>query len=97
MIEQSSENTTISRRIIIIQVKNLDLSVSDAEFYELFKTYGRITAHRIYTSKGGNRKHGFVCYRHNEEAAHAIRKLHGMTLKQKTLSVSLAQTREERR
>ena len=54
VIEQSSENTTISRRIIIIQVKNLDLSISDAEFYKLFKTYGRITAHRIYMYEGGH-------------------------------------------
>ena len=95
VIEHSSENTATSRRIIIIQIKNLDLSVNDAKLYDLFKPYGRITSHRIYTSEGRSRKHGFVCYRYDEEAARAIRKLHGMT--QKTLSVSLAKTREERR
>ena len=92
VIEHSSENTATSRRIIIIQIKNLDLSVNDAELYDLFKTYGHITSHRIYMSEGGSRKHRFVCYQHDEEAARAIRKLHSMTLKQKTLSVSLAQT-----
>ena len=90
-------NTDSSWRIIIIQVKNIDLKVREEDFYNLFKTYGQITAYRIYVSEGGQRQHGFVCYRYNEEAEKAIKKLHGMTFKCKTLSVSLAQTREDRK
>ena len=91
------EDTDSSRKIIIIQVKNIDLKVREEDFYNLFTTYGRVTAHRIYVSEGGQRQHGFICYRHKEEVEKAIIKLHGMIFKCKTLSVSLAQTREDRK
>ena len=69
----------------------------EENFYKIFSTYGRITAHRIYVSKGGKQKHGFICYKHNMEAEKAIKKLHGMTFKGKTLVVSMALTREDRK
>ena len=86
-----------SRKIIIIQVKNVALRAREEDLYKLFSTYGRITAHRIYMSEGGKHKHGFICYKHNVEAEKAIKKLHGMTFKGKTLVVSMALTREDRK
>ena len=79
------EDTDSSRKIIIIQVKNIDLKVREEDFYNLFKTYGQITAHRIYVLETGQRQHGFICCRYNKEAEKAIKKLHGMTFKYKTV------------
>ena len=51
-----------TRRIIIVQVKNLGLRVTEKEIYDLFKTFGHITSHWIHLSEGDNCKHGFMCY-----------------------------------
>ena len=84
-----------SKQIIIVEVKNLDVRAD--KMYGLFKICGPITSHQLHLSEGGNRKHGFVVYQFISEARKAINKFHGMTFKRKTLSVSLAQSREERR
>ena len=44
------EDKDASRKIIIIQVKKVALRVREEDFYKLFSTYGRVTAHRVYVS-----------------------------------------------
>ena len=39
------EDKDSSQKIIIIQVKNVVLPVREEDFYKLFLTYGRVTAH----------------------------------------------------
>ena len=70
-----------NKRIIILQVKNLDVRVTEEEMYKLFKICGQITSHQLHLSEGGDHKHGFIVYLFINEARKAINKFHGMTFK----------------
>ena len=70
-----------NKRIIILQVKNLDIRVTEEEMYKLFKSCGRITSRQLHLSEGGDRKHGFILYQFISEAKKAINNFHRMTFK----------------
>ena len=76
-------------------VKNIDTSVTDEEFNDLFAKYGTITSSKI-ERKNNNTYYGYVCYQTPEEANKAIQSLHGYMLKSHELYVTLHQSKEER-
>lgn len=81
-----------------LYVKNLDDSISDEFFKDLFAKFGAITSARIMrdpvdnTSKG----FGFVCYGSPEEAARALNELNGKILNSKPIYVAQHQRKEQR-
>jgi len=82
-----------------LYVKNIDDSVTDEYFREIFSKYGTITSARIMrdpvdqSSKG----FGFVCYSSPEEASLAVAEQNGKLLRSKPLLVTLHQRLELRR
>jgi len=80
-----------------LYVKNLDDSVTDAQFNETFAKYGTITSARIMREADGlNKGFGFVCYSTPEEATRAVQELNGKMLNSKPIFVTLHQRREQR-
>jgi len=78
-------------------VKNIDLEVTDDEFYELFAQFGSVTSAVLQKDdEGKSRGFGFVNYENHEEAQQAVDTLHDSDLKGKKLYVSRAQKKAER-
>lgn len=81
-----------------LYVKNVDESISDEQFRELFAQFGVITsAHIMRDEAGASKGFGFVCYSNPEEASRAMTGMSGYLLNQKPLFVALHQRKELRR
>jgi len=81
-----------------LYVKNVDESISDEQFRELFNQFGVITsAHIMRDENGASKGFGFVCYGSPEEATRAMGGMNGYMLNQKPLFVALHQRKELRR
>lgn len=75
-----------------LYVKNLDESISDDVFRELFTPFGTITSARIMRDPSGiSRGFGFVCYSSTEEATRAASDLNGRMISGKPLFVAMYQ------
>ena len=80
-----------------IYVKNLDTSVTQDEFLDLFKPYGDITSAVVQIDEEGKSKgFGFVNFATHEEAQRAVDGLHDTDVKGKKLFVARAQKKAER-
>lgn len=80
-----------------LYVKNIDDSVTDDFFRDLFSKYGTITSARIMREADGtSRGFGFVCYSSPEEASRAVTDQNGKQLRSKPLYVALHQRRDLR-
>jgi len=82
-----------------LYVKNIDDTLSDEQFRELFQPYGTITSARIMRDEvnGTPRGFAFVCYSSPEEATRAVSELNGKMIRNKPLFVALHQNKEFRR
>jgi len=82
-----------------LYIKNIAESVTDEQFYDLFKGFGEITSAKIMANEetGVKRGFGFVCYKNPEHARAAITKMNNFLLENKPLYVGLAQPKEARR
>jgi len=81
-----------------LYVKNVDESLSDEQFRELFSQFGVITsAHIMRDENGASKGFGFVCYGTPEEATRAMTGMNGHMINQKPLFVALHQRKEMRR
>jgi cold-inducible RNA-binding protein len=82
-----------------IYVTNLTYTTTEEELSELFEPYGRVESVRIITDRatGRSRGFGFVEMPDATEAQAAIAGLNGASLGGRTLTVSEARPREERR
>jgi len=80
-----------------LYIKNLDETIQDDYFRDIFSKYGTITSARIMRDAEGNSKgFGFVCYSSAEEATRAVQDQNGKILKSKPLYVALHQRKEVR-
>lgn len=75
-----------------LYVKNLDETITDDIFRELFSPFGTITSARIMRDGTGmSRGFGFVCYSGAEEATRAITEMSGKPVSSKPLFVAMYQ------
>ena len=82
-----------------LYVTNLTYTTTEEELAQLFHPYGEIASVRIITDRdtGQSRGFGFVEMPDAAEAQEAIDGLHGTSVGGRTLTVSEARPREERR
>lgn len=82
-----------------LYVKNIDDSVTDEYFREIFSKYGTITSARIMRDPVDNssKGFGFICYSSPEEAALAVTEQNSKLLRSKPLLVTLHQRKDLRR
>jgi RNA recognition motif-containing protein len=82
-----------------IYVTNLTYTTTEEELAQLFHPYGEIASIRIITERdtGRSRGFGFVEMPDATEAHAAIAGLNGTSLRGRTLTVTEARPREERR
>mmetsp|Transcript_19997 Transcript_19997/g.33705 ORF Transcript_19997/g.33705 Transcript_19997/m.33705 type:complete len:619 (-) Transcript_19997:244-2100(-) len=80
-----------------LYVKNLDESITDESFLELFTPFGTVTSARIMREPSGVSKgFAFVCYSSAEEATRAITEMNGKMIGAKPLFVAMYQRKELR-
>ena len=80
-----------------VYVKNIDLSVTDNEFRDLFEKHGEVTSASLARDEEGkSRGFGFVNFVKHEEAQTAVDSLHEMDVKGQKLYVGRAQKKHER-
>lgn len=82
-----------------IYVSGLSYNTSSESLQELFAEYGEVTSARIITDRetGRSRGFGFVEMSNDEDAQKAINELNETDLEGKTISVSVAREKRERR
>jgi polyadenylate-binding protein len=78
-------------------VKDIDPSVTDGEFEQLFAPYGQITSPAIVRKEGQPTFHGFVNFSTHEEAVTAVEGLNGKVVAGRPLFCCRAQKKVERR
>ncbi|KAI8049695.1 hypothetical protein BDF22DRAFT_726600 [Syncephalis plumigaleata] len=81
-----------------VYVKNLDLSVTNEQFSEMFSKFGPVTSAVIATDPetGASKGFGFVNYENHEHAQAAVDEMHDKEIGDKRLYVSRAQKKAER-
>lgn len=80
-----------------LYVKNLDETITDESFLELFTPFGTVTSARIMREASGVSKgFAFVCYSTAEEATRAITEMNGKMIGAKPLFVAMYQRKELR-
>lgn len=82
-----------------LYVKNIDDSLSDDQFRDVFAAFGTITSARIMRddSTGTGKGFAFVCYSNPEEANRALAEMNGKMILGKPLFVAVHQRKEVRR
>lgn len=80
-----------------LYVKNLDDTITDDGFREIFAPFGTITSARIMRDEAGlSRGFGFVCFSLPEEATRAVAEMNGKMVRAKPIVVTLHQRKEHR-
>lgn len=80
-----------------VYVKNIESSVTDEEFRDIFFKFGAITSATLAKDEsGGSRGFGFVNFQEHKSAADAVDALHDKDFKGQNLYVSRAQKKHER-
>lgn len=96
--EQSMKEAVDKFQGANLYVKNLDDSINDDKFKELFSQYGTITSCKVMRDPHGiSRGSGFVAFSSPEEASKALVEMNGKMVVSKPLYVALAQRKEERK
>jgi polyadenylate-binding protein len=82
-----------------LYVKNLDESITDENFREIFSKYGTITSARVMRdpADSASKGFGFVCYSSPEEATAAVNDQNGKIHRGKPILVTLHQRKDLRR
>ncbi|KAG9314938.1 polyadenylate binding protein [Chiua virens] len=95
--ERQSKLDEMKAQFTNLYIKNLDASVTQQEFEDLFKPFGIVTSAVVQFDEVGNSKgFGFVNYESHEEAQAAVDGLNDIDFKGKKLFVSRAQKKAER-
>ena len=81
-----------------IYISGLSYGINDADLNELFSAYGETSSAKVIMDResGRSRGFGFVEMTSDTDGQKAINELNGAEYDQKTISVSVARTREER-
>jgi RNA recognition motif-containing protein len=79
-------------------VSNLGFHISDDDLRKLFEQYGQVSSAKVITDRetGRSRGFGFVEMSSTNEATEAMSKLNGKELEGRSISVTVAQERENR-
>ena len=82
-----------------IYISGLSYGINDADLNELFSAYGETSSAKVIMDResGRSRGFGFVEMTSDTDGQKAINELNGAEYDQKTISVSVARPREERR
>lgn len=82
-------------------VKNLDDTITEEVLRETFDKFGTITSAKIVRDgdqvTGPSKGFGYVCFSSPEEATRAVTELNGKILRSKPITVTLHQSKEQRR
>ncbi|KAL8550553.1 hypothetical protein ACS0TY_009108 [Phlomoides rotata] len=79
-------------------IKNLDDSIEDDQFKEMFSPFGSITSCKVMRDpKGISIGSGFIAFSSPEEASRALSEMNGKMIGGKPLYVAFAQRKEDRR
>ncbi|CAK9178648.1 unnamed protein product [Ilex paraguariensis] len=96
--EQSVKEAVDKSQGMNLYIKNLDDSIDDDKFKEMFSPFGTITSCKVMRDTSGiSRGSGFVSFSSPEEASRALLEMNGKMIVSKPLYVALAQRKEERR
>jgi polyadenylate-binding protein len=80
-----------------VYVKNVDNSIGQEEFLELFSKFGPVTSCLLSCDENGaSKEFGFVNYENHEDAAKCVNEMNGKEIKGKALFVGRAQKKTER-
>lgn len=80
-----------------LYVKNFGEDLSEEDFADIFRPYGKITSHKIvYDEQGQSKGFGFVSFESSESAANALKECDGVLVNGKLLYVSCAQKKSYR-
>lgn len=97
MQERQSKLDEMKSQFTNLYIKNLDTSVTQEEFEEMFNRFGRVTSAVVQFDEAGNSKgFGFVNFETHDEAQLAVDGLHDTEVRGKKLFVSRAQKKAER-
>ncbi|XP_052085612.1 polyadenylate-binding protein 4-like [Mytilus californianus] len=81
-----------------LYVKYLDDNIDDERLRKEFSQFGTITSTKVKRTEGGRSKgFGFVCFSSPEEATKAVREMHGRIVGERSIYVTLAQQKEDRK
>lgn len=95
--ERESKLEEMRSKFTNIYVKNLDASVTEDEFKEMFKVFGPVTSISFAVDENGKPKEfGFVNYENFEDARRAVEEMNEKEVKGKVLYVGRAQKKSER-
>jgi len=95
--DRHAKTEEMKARFTNIYVKNLDESVTDEKFLELFNPFGTITSAVISRDENGkSRGFAFVNYENHDAAAAAVDALNEKEIEGKTIYVGRAQKKNER-
>jgi len=91
-----SSDPSAANKFTNIYVRNLDKSVTDEKFLELFGQFGSITKGVVMQDESGSKGFGFVNYETAEAAQKAVEEMNGKKIGEKEVYVGRAQKKEER-
>jgi len=91
-----SSDPSAANKFTNIYVRNLDKSVSDEKFLELFGQFGTVTNGLVMKDDSGSKGFGFVNYETAEAAQKAVEEMNGKKIGEKEVYVGRAQKKEER-
>ncbi|RKP24004.1 hypothetical protein SYNPS1DRAFT_5913, partial [Syncephalis pseudoplumigaleata] len=96
--ERQSKIEEARSKFTNVYVKNLDLSVTNEQFNEMFSKFGPVTSAVIATDAetGASKGFGFVNFENHEDAQRAVEEMHDKEVGDKRLYVSRAQKKAER-
>ncbi|KAI9595915.1 hypothetical protein BDF19DRAFT_343190, partial [Syncephalis fuscata] len=96
--ERQSKIEEARSKFTNVYVKNLDLSVTNEQFDEMFSKFGPVTSAVIATDPetGASKGFGFVNFENHDDAHNAVEAMHDKEIGDKRLYVSRAQKKAER-
>jgi polyadenylate-binding protein len=95
--ERESKLEEMKSHFTNVFVKNLDVSIDEEKFREMFEVYGPITSCQLSKDENGlSKEFGFINYEDHEGAQAAVEALHAKEFMGKELFVGRAQKKSER-
>jgi polyadenylate-binding protein len=96
-ISRKQRNQQMESSWTNVYVKDIDPSVTDADFEALFSAFGPVTSPLVVRKEGQPSYYGFVNFANHEDASKAVESLHGKNVNGKALFCCRAQKKQERR
>ncbi|XP_047309347.1 polyadenylate-binding protein 2-like [Impatiens glandulifera] len=95
--EQTAKEIVDKSQGLNLYIKNLDDSIDDDKFKDLFSEFGTITSFKVMRDPNGiSRGSGFVAFSTAEESSRALLVMNGKMVVSKPLYVAIAQRKEDR-